>query len=144
MSHYKYIVFTLFFVCFQALADVTYFSCKTDRGDIILKEKNKKFEYNFLNRNNDLFRFNAPPVKFTYSHYYRFQTDYFDVSFFNGKYKYSIFSNFEDGNYSNGVNVKNIDSKKEYSFACNVTEIDRLRDLSEKLKCDTNSALGCG
>lgn len=144
MSHYKYVVFTLLFVWFPTLADVTYFSCKTDKGDVILKEKNKKIEYNFFNQNGDVFRFNAPPVKFTYSHYYRFQADYFYVSFFNGKYKYSIFSNFEDGSYSKGVNVQNIDNKKEYSFLCNVTEVDHLSDLSEKLKCDTNSALGCG
>lgn len=144
MNYYKYFIFTLLFVCFSTLADVTYFSCKTDKGDLMLKEKNKNLEYNFLNRNDDVFIFSAPPIKFSYSHYYRFQTDYFDVSFFNGKYKYSIFSNFEDGNYSKGVNVKNIDSKKEYSFACNNTEVDRLRDLSGKLKCDTNSALGCG
>lgn len=50
---------------------------------------------------------------FKYNHYSRFQTDYFNVSFANAEYKYTIFSNYEDERESCGVSVTNLNSKKE-------------------------------
>lgn len=80
---------------------------------------------------------------FKFNHYSRFQTDYFNVSFVNNDYKYSIFSNYEDGQQSQGVTVLNINNKKEFTYQCITTDVDRLSELSSKLQCDRSSSLGC-
>ncbi|HAU3238635.1 TPA: hypothetical protein ACIPVM_004456 [Salmonella enterica subsp. diarizonae serovar 50:k:z35] len=80
---------------------------------------------------------------FKYNHYSRFQTDYLNVSFVNAGYKYTMFSNYEDENESRGVSVTNLKTKKESVYDCKSVGIDRLSDLSSKLACDKDSALGC-
>ncbi|SCM55021.1 hypothetical protein BN1044_04534 [Hafnia alvei] len=80
---------------------------------------------------------------FLYNHYSRFQTDYMNVSFHHSGFKYTVFSNYEDGDSNKGVTVVNLKTKKEYTYECKDEGVDRLSDLMGKLQCDKDDALGC-
>lgn len=146
MRHYKFFALVAIFLCGSSFASDEYFLCNTEKGTIKLDEnkgvlrytlsKDRKTEFNYESKGNDY-------SEFKYSHYSRFQTDYFNVSFVSAEYKYTIFSNYEDESESRGVSVTNLNSKKESVYDCNSVVIDRLSDLSAKLACDKDSALGC-
>ena len=144
---YKFMVLAAMFLCGSSFANDEYFLCDTAKGTIKLDEnkgvlrytliKDRKREFNYESKNNDF-------SGFKYNHYSRFQTDYFNVSFVNAGYKYTVFSNYEDENESRGVSVTNLNTGKESVYDCQAIGIDRLSDLSSKLVCDEDSALGCG
>lgn len=146
MHHYKFVALVAMFLCGSSFANDDYFSCDTAKGTIKLDEdkgvlqytltKDRKNEFNYESKGNDF-------SGFKYNHYSRFQTDYFNVSFVSAGYKYTIFSNYEDENESRGVSVTNLKTKKEFVYDCKSVGIDRLSDLSSKLACDKDSALGC-
>ena len=147
MHHYKFAGLITILLCGSSFASDEYFLCDTAKGTIKLDEnksvlrytliKDRKTKFNYGSKGNDF-------SGFKYNHYSRFQTDYFNVSFINAGYKYTIFSNYEDENENRGVSVMNLDSKKESVYDCKSVNIDRLSDLSEKLTCDKDSVLGCG
>jgi hypothetical protein len=134
------------FLCGYSFAKDSYFSCGTAKGTINLNENNGVLQYSLIKNNESEFTYESKGINFPgfkYNHYSRFQTDYFNVSFINSGYRYTIFSNYEDEHESRGVSVTNLKSKKEYVYDCKVAGIDRLSDLSTKLACDKDSALGC-
>ena len=131
--------------CYSEAAE-NYFSCNTAKGLLSLKINSNRLVYKMENSNGKGFSYSsvAPLYKdFLYNHYSRFQTDYFNVSFSQSGFKYTIFSNYEDGNSSRGVTVVSLKSKKEYTYDCKDEGVDKLSDLASKLQCDKDSALGC-
>ncbi len=147
MKAYKILaLFFLLNVCNSVLAEEIYFSCSTKNGVVVLQMKGNNLEYSFDKQERTMFLFESKENEsssFKYNHYSRFQTDYFNVSFINEDYKYFVFSNYEDGQQSQGVTVLNLNNKKEFTYHCKTTDIDRLSELSSKLQCDKGSALGC-
>lgn len=147
MKAYKFfILFFLSSVYNQVFAEELYFSCVTKSGAVVLQMNDNNLEYSFDKQGRIMFSFKSKEGisnDFKFNHYSRFQTDYFNVSFVNNDYKYSIFSNYENGQQSQGVTVLNINSKKEFTYHCITTDIDRLSELSSKLECDRSSSLGC-
>ncbi len=146
MHHYKFFALIAMLLCGSSFASDVYFLCDTAKGTIKLDEnkgvlrytlsKDHKIEFNYESKGSDY-------SGFKYNHYSRFQTDYFNVSFVNAEYEYTIFSNYEDERKSRGVSVTNLNSKKESVYYCKSIGIDRLSDLSVKMACDKYSALGC-
>lgn len=146
MHHYKFLVLAAMFFCGMSLAQDEYFMCDTVKGIIKLDESEGILRYTLTKDSKNEFNYESKDNKFSgfkYNHYSRFQTDYFNVSFVNAEYQYTIFSNYEDENESRGISVKNLRSKKESIYNCKSIGIDRLSDLSSKLTCDKDSALGC-
>ncbi|XTZ36552.1 hypothetical protein ACQYRI_11000 [Salmonella enterica] len=146
MRHYKFLAVAVMFLCASSFANDEYFVCETAKGTIKLYKsqgalrytltKDRKIEFTYESKVND---FSA----FKYNHYSRFQADYFNVSFVNANYKYTIFSNYEDEHETRGVSVTNLNRKKESVYDCKSAGIDRLSDLSARLACDKDSALSC-
>ncbi|MDK1193599.1 hypothetical protein QMW88_02870 [Cronobacter dublinensis] len=146
MHYYNYYAMAALLLRGSSFASEEYFVCDTVKGTIKLDEnkgilrytlsKDRRNEFNYESRGNDY-------SGFKYNHYSRFQTDYFNVSFVNAEYKYTIFSHYEDQTETRGVSVTNLSSKKESVYDCKSIGIDRLSDLSAKLACDKDSALGC-
>lgn len=123
-----------------------YFSCNTSKGDISLKTDDHKLIYEMKKNKGDAFSFSSPAPEykgFLYNHYSRFQTDYLNVSFEQGGFKYSIFSNYEDGDSTRGVTVTKLKNNKEYVYNCKDDGVDKLAQLVSKLQCDKDSSLGC-
>lgn len=145
MRLFRYIII---FVIFSgsSFAGETYLACDTSKGSVSIFLKDGIVNYSFEKPGKPVFVFKSKNEKnneFLYSHYSRFQTDYFNVSFVNHDYKYSIFSNYEDENETQGVTVLNEKTGKEFTFKCEKTSIDRLSELSSILQCDKKSSLGC-
>jgi len=146
MHHYKFLVLAAMLFCGTSLAQDEYFACDTVKGTIKLEESEGVLRYTLTKDSKKEFNYESKDNKFSnfkYNHYSRFQTDYFNVSFVNAGYQYTIFSNYEDENERRGISVKNLTSKKESIYNCKSIGIDRLSDLSSKLTCDKDSALGC-
>ena len=137
--------FSLLIFSIPLLAQEEYFSCNTTKGVATLGVEDNRLVYRMAGAKGNFEFSSNPPAysKFFYNHYSRFQTDYLTISFINGEYKYSIFSNYEDNKEEQGVAVFNAKSKKEYRYNCIKTKTDNLSDLSSKLQCDKESALGC-
>lgn len=146
MHHYKFVVLVAIFLCGSSFASDEYFVCGTEKGTIKLNEDKEVLRYTLTKDRKTAFNYESEGNNYTgfkYNHYSRFQTDYFNVSFVSAGYKYTIFSNYEDESESRGVSVTNLSSKKESVYDCKSVDIDRLSDLSTKLTCDEDSALGC-
>lgn len=144
----KYGVFFLLFLGMseRVLAESLYFSCLTKVGLIVLQMDAHDLKYAVYKNGAESFYFKSKQRDnggFKYNHYSRFQTDYFNVSFYNGNYKYSVFSNYDDGVQAQGVTAFNLNNKKEITYKCKKTNVDRLSELSLKLQCDIHSSLGC-
>ncbi len=77
--------------------------------------------------------------KFTYSHYFRAQVDRTEVGFKNGRYEYSVFSDYEGDirpviNES-GVVVSDSEAKEEKRLLCKGKPVNRLGALSSVVPC---------
>lgn len=147
MKVYKiFVLYILLSLSERAFAENLYFSCLTKVGAVVLKMDGNDLRYAVYKNGAESFYFKSKQIDngdFKYNHYSRFQTDYFNVSFYNGNYKYSVFSNYEGGVQAQGVTVFNLNNKKEITYKCKKTNFDRLSELSLKLQCDRNSSLGC-
>lgn len=146
MRHYNLLLLIVMFMCGSSFASDEYFSCNTAKGIVKLEENKGALRYTLTKDRKVEFEYESKGDGFSgfkYNHYSRFQTDYFNVSFVNAGYKYTIFSNYEE-NESRGISVTNLNSKKESIYNCKSAGIDFLSNLSEKLACDKDSALGCG
>jgi len=78
--------------------------------------------------------------QFKYAHYFRAQTDRFEVSFTNQTVSYSIFDYQEDNQRHAGVRVT--DAKgQETELSCVGRVSSRLGELKTKLQCDHDNAL---
>lgn len=123
-----------------------YLLCETSKGVLSLKNDNGQLVYEMKNHNGKTFSYasSGPSYQgFQYNHYSRFQTDYLNVSFSQSGFNYIIFSNYEDNINAKGIKVINVKSKKEYTYQCNNEGVDNLSDLTTKLQCNKDSALGC-
>lgn len=123
-----------------------YFLCNTSKGTLSLIDINNQLIYEMNNQHGNKFQYvsKAPRYSgFLYNHYSRFQTNYFNISFIQSGYKYTLFSNYENGSSMRGVSVIDMKTKKEYVYNCNDYRMDKLSDLAKKLQCDTDNALGC-
>lgn len=139
------IVFLLSISSFSEATE-NYFSCSTVKGDLSLRISSNDLIYEMKNSNGKSFSYSsiAPAYKgFLYNHYSRFQTDYLNVSFSQNGFKYTVFSNYEDGNRTRGVTVVSLKTKKEYIYDCKDEGVDKLSYLATKLQCDNDSSLGC-
>ncbi len=121
MKAYKFLVlFFLLNACGSVLAEEIYFSCSTKSGIAVLQMNDNNLEYSFDKKGRTIFLFKSKKIdngSFKYNHYSRFQADYFNVSFINDDYKYLVFSNYEDGQQSQGVTVLNLNNKIHYGAA---------------------------
>lgn len=145
-DNYDLVVLIAMFLCGSSFANDEYFSCDTAKGIIKLDVNKDELQYTLTKGRKSEFTYESKGNDFSgfkYNHYSRFQTDYLNVSFVNAGYKYTMFSNYEDENESRGVSVTNLKTKKESVYDCKSVGIDRLSDLSSKLACDKDSALGC-
>lgn len=136
----------LLFVVRSSCAANYYISCETSKGILFLRSDFGNLIYEMKSSNDKTFTYFSPEPSysaFSYYHCSRFQTDYLNVSFSQSGFKYTIFSNCEDGNSSRGVTVVSLKSKKEYAYECKDDGVDRLSDLTSKLQCDKDSSLGC-
>lgn len=146
MKVYKICALVFLLLSNETLARNVYFSCSTKIGRVLVEMVDESLEYSLNEQGGSSFIFKSSGNlnnEFRYNHFSRYQTDYFNISFNNHGYKYSIFSNYEDGKEKKGVAVLNTLNQKEYIYKCNSSEIDRLSELSSRLQCDKNSSLGC-
>ena len=123
-----------------------YFLCNTSKGALSLIGIDNQLIYEMNNQHGNKFQYVSEALSysgFLYNHYSRFQTNYFNISFSQGRYKYTVFSNYENGSSMRGVSVIDMKTKKEYVYNCNDYKVDKLSDLAKKLQCDTDNALGC-
>lgn len=121
-----------------------YFSCETDKGDVKLFVDGNILNYEFSKDDKTELSYHSLGdgfSGFSHNYYYRYQTEYGKVSFSKGKYKYSIFSNYEGNEEMSGVIVTI--SEKEYNIPCRKTITNKLVDLIPLLQCDKEDALGC-
>lgn len=121
-----------------------YFSCETDKGDVKLFVDGNILSYEFSKGDKTELSYHSLGdgfSGFSHNYYYRYQTEYGKVSFSKGKYKYSIFSNYEGNEEISGVIVTI--SEKEYNMPCRKTITNKLVDLIPLLQCDKEDALGC-
>ncbi|MBE3287137.1 hypothetical protein [Enterobacter cloacae complex sp. P31C] len=129
-----------------ALGAENYFSCSTSKGELSLQSNSDQLVYEMKNANGKVFSFSsASPAysDFLYNHYSRYQTDYINVAFTKYNFKYTVFSNYEDGESTKGVTVTNLKNNREYTYNCKGEGVDKLSDLISKLQCDKGSSLGC-
>ncbi|MBA2073372.1 hypothetical protein [Aeromonas veronii] len=121
-----------------------YFSCETDKGDVKLFVDGNILNYEFSKGDKTELSYHSLGdgfSGFSHNYYYRYQTEYGKVSFSKGKYKYSVFSNYEGNEEMSGVIVTI--SEKEYNIPCRKTITNKLVDLIPLLQCDKEDALGC-
>lgn len=148
MNKINKVLFLSAFLSFSSLAGAAgdYFVCDTIKGELSLKTDDNQLFYGMKNKSGEVFSYSSPGPSysgFLYNHYSRFQTDYVNVSFKQSGFKYTIFSNYEDGKSTKGVTVINVKTKKEYTYDCNNEGVDNLSNLASKLQCDKDSSLGC-
>lgn len=121
-----------------------YFSCETDKGDVKLFVDGNILSYEFSKDDKTELSYHSLGdgfSGFSHNYYYRYQTEYGKVSFSKGKYKYSIFSNYEGNEEMSGVIVTI--SGKGYNIPCRKIITNKLVDLIPLLQCDKEDALGC-
>jgi hypothetical protein len=87
-------------------------------------------------------------AKFKSNHYFRYQTDYSQISFTSGSYAYSVYSNYDgEGSPANprtaGVTVVSQAGAPVADIACKAIRKDTLQALTGKVACDADQALGC-
>lgn len=124
--------------------EILYFSCKTKKGDVKLFSDESKLHYEFSKNNVIELSYQSLDDTFSgfsHNYYYRYQAEYGKVSFNKGKYKYSIYSSYEDNESQSGIIVDI--SGKEYNLPCVKVIENNLVNLFPLLSCDTDDALGC-
>ncbi|MGY6037382.1 hypothetical protein [Aeromonas sp. AE23HZ002T15] len=124
--------------------EVVYFFCETDKGDVKLFVDGNRLSYEFSNGDKTELSYHSLGdgfSGFSHNYYYRYQAEYGKVSFSKGKYKYSVFSNYEGNEEMSGVIVTI--SEKEYNIPCRKIITNKLVDLIPLLQCDKEDALGC-
>jgi len=83
------------------------------------------------------------PRSLRYAHYFRAQTDRYEIRFENGGVEYVLFDYQEGKRREAGVHVTGADGK-ERDVVCSGTVRSRLPDLQGVLRCDAESALNGG
>lgn len=145
MHSYFYMFTFFFFISTSSYgSEGMYFSCKTDKGDVKLFIDGNRLSYELLKGDKTELSYHSLGNGFngfSHNYYYRYQTEYGKVSFSKGKYKYSIFSNYEGSEERSGVIVTI--SGKEYNIPCGKVITNKLVDLIPLLQCDKEDALGC-
>lgn len=124
--------------------EVVYFSCETDKGNVKLFVDGNILSYEFSKGDKTELSYHSLGdgfSGFSQNYYYRYQAEYGKVSFSKGKYKYSVFSNYEENEEMSGVIVTI--SEKEYNIPCRKVITNKLVDLIPLLQCDKEDALGC-
>ncbi|MEL3920353.1 MULTISPECIES: hypothetical protein [Aeromonas] len=139
-------VFMLFYLISASSysSENVYFSCETDKGDVKLFVDGNILSYEFSKGDKTELSYHSLGdgfSGFSHNYYYRYQTEYGKVSFSKGKYKYSVFSNYEGNEEMSGVIVTI--SEKEYNIPCRKVITNKLVDLIPLLQCDKEDALGC-
>ena len=132
------------------------FSCKTDRAPKIVS---LCASTGITNKVGTLYyRFGVPSnveleypkssygsaEKFRYTHYSRFHTERYEVTFSLGSYSYTLFDYYDEEEkimYFRGVRVVNAGTQRESIFTCKGDVTLNLQKLDGKVPCDTESAL---
>ncbi len=84
--------------------------------------------------------------RFTYSHYFRARVDRTEVGFKNGKYEYSVFSDYE-GDIKpvvneRGVSISDSSTGKEKKLLCKGKGINHLSLLATVIPCAEDASSG--
>jgi hypothetical protein len=132
--------------------EVTYFSCQTTAKKIISLCGNgsNSLQYRFGKPRALELQFpkdSADGAKqFKYSHYFRPQTDYWELRFANSDVNYTVFERWADGQKSAGVEVRLANAKEgdEKQIACVGKFSSKLDALKSTVPCDADSALNMG
>jgi hypothetical protein len=81
--------------------------------------------------------------QFKYAHYFRAQTDYWELRFTNNDVGYSVFERSVDGKKSAGVEI-NLANGGEKQITCVGKFVSNLEALKSVVPCDADSALNAG
>ena len=85
-------------------------------------------------------------ARFSYSHYFRAQVDRTEVRFRNGKYEYSVFSDYEGDMRpvinESGVRISDTSTEEEKTLLCKGKAINRLALLAAIIPCDGEASSG--
>lgn len=143
--------------------DHVYFTCQTRNKKIISlcgkgSAERPEYIYYRFGKDNDKIDMEYPAEKdktsyqkFSYNHYFRYQTSYFSITFRNGDYVYFIYDNNiadksdEKPDLSSGINVtKDGQSDYQVNIPCISGAKSKLYPLSSLLACDEDvNGLGC-
>ena len=129
--------------------ETTYFQCSAGKGRSIslCGPRGGAVQYRFGRQGAVELAFpadaNEGPQSLRYAHYFRAQTDRYEVRFENAGVEYVLFDYQEGKRRESGVHVTAADGK-ERDVACSGPVRSRLPDLKGILRCDAESALNGG
>jgi hypothetical protein len=132
--------------------EVTHFTCQTSAKKTIslCSAGDKSLQYRFGKPQAVELQFpkeiSEGAQKFKYAHYFRPQTDYWELRFTNNDVSYTLFERWADGKKSAGVEVKLATDKDgtEKQITCVGRFVSKLEVLKTIVPCDTDSALNLG
>ena len=85
-------------------------------------------------------------VRFSYSHYFRAQADRTEVRFRNGKYEYSVFSDYEGDMRpainESGVRISDTSTEEEKTLLCKGKTVNQLALLAPIIPCGGEDSSG--
>lgn len=85
----------------------------------------------------------AGAQQFKYAHYFRAQTDYWELRFTNNDVGYTVFERSVDGKKSAGVEIS-LANGAEKQITCVGKFVSNLEALKSAVPCDAESALNAG
>ena len=125
--------------------ETAYFACQTAKGKwiSICAPRAAKPQYRFGKRNAIELAFPGPEAaseSLHYAHYFRFQTDYTEVTFRTHDAEYAVFDYREGPRRESGVRVTKAEAP-DIAIPCRTRVRNRLPELERLLPCDPDNAL---
>jgi hypothetical protein len=130
-------------------SEITYFACQTNTKKVIsiCGGKSNSLQYRFGKRDAVELQFPQEAKngaqQFRYAHYFRPQTDYWELYFSNSGVSYTVFERYEDARKFAGLELKLADGK-EKTITCVGKFASKLGKLESFVPCDKESALNLG
>lgn len=132
--------------------EVTYFSCQTSAKKTIslCGNASNALQYRFGKPRAVELQFPKDSTdgakQFKYSHFFRPQTDYWELRFANNNVNYTVFERWNDGKKTGGVEIRLANAKEgqEEQIACVGKFSSKLDALKSIVPCDADSALNMG
>jgi hypothetical protein len=138
-------------------SEKTYFACALSSGKIVslcaartkTVTATPALQYRFGRPGKIELRYPVKPSAsegqpFALTHYFRYQTDHYEVSFSSKDTRYVVFDRYEEGTRTAGVSMT-LANGEEKEIACKGRpSVTRLAQLKDKLPCDRESALSLG
>lgn len=129
--------------------ETTYFSCVTVNKKLIslCGQLPESLQYRYGSKKHIEMQYpeyaRGSAKKFTYAHFWRFQTDRTEINFSNNEMEYALFDYIEGKKHRAGIRITNKEGK-DREYTCSGPKISRLSDLTEVLRCDPDNALNGG